>query len=864
MKKLFSLILLLPSLGFCDTKISNLPTTTTLAPADVIPVVTTPGSTPTNNIITFQNFQNNIVSTITASSLGVLTNSSATLTYVNKNQAASSTVLVSSGIAFGSPTNTVTQDTTSLQWQDKNQELYLNNSQSTGFFPDPQNIFLDNTSNGQTCISFNNSKKDDYFTPGAIPWQMCRSAAGSDVLIGAKDTTGGMLPIFDLWTNGGFPGGSSVTVGSPFILQAGETYAGASVISASQFLKTDASKTVISYDLFGDTPTYRGQASWTSASPSTFTALTVSRQLTSANVFVTTISANGNAGFSPSAVNVGSTLAMNAFLQMNSGNQIVFFDPTNASSFGMSSDSPLHLQVNAINGATFSNAVSVGSMTVTGSGNLSFTQNGNATSYQVVGSSTTPTNGHLAVWSSSWSLIDGGTGGGAGTPGGSSGQIQYNNGGSFGGAPSVVTASSITFTSSTSFTTNGAQNTTPGFVDVFDGSAYAGKPLFSVGSQNQNNQIVVKDQTKLGLNTYGAETGNLNAGISGAGDSISDANSAQQLINWWNAGALNIQTANAGDGGNTNNVINFKPNEVTELSVSSYTIAASTDVVITSSGSLPSLSLIAQGVYGTTNGTSGGFLMDCSGGGAASGMCGQVYSNAGAQSALDALWYIRANNSAWNEPLLYLSNANSSAQSTIRMDSGWPTFTMQDTTQSIGSAKKFQFSVHNGTLRFEGRNTTDSAFDSGIIVSSMASFGNVTIGQGYPTGTSSQFTVFGSTNNTYLDYKSTTSTSGIYAVAVTTANHISFSGILPSTSSCGTGAGFLGNDNAGRITPGGSAAGCTVTFATPWKNIPSCVVGEETFSLTNALSYTVSTTALTITETSLTSKLDYICHGISE
>lgn len=61
------------------------------------------------------------------------------------------------------------------------------------------------------------------------------------------------------------------------------------------------------------------------------------------------------------------------------------------------------------------------------------------------------------------------TAGGGGTPGGSTGQLQYNNAGSFGGAPSVVTASSITLkgtgglsvdygVTAGSFTANGTGN----------------------------------------------------------------------------------------------------------------------------------------------------------------------------------------------------------------------------------------------------------------------------------------------------------------------------------------------------------------------------------------------------------------------
>lgn len=42
-------------------------------------------------------------------------------------------------------------------------------------------------------------------------------------------------------------------------------------LSASQFVQTDASKNLVSFDLFNASPTYTGQASWTSPSPSTFT-----------------------------------------------------------------------------------------------------------------------------------------------------------------------------------------------------------------------------------------------------------------------------------------------------------------------------------------------------------------------------------------------------------------------------------------------------------------------------------------------------------------------------------------------------------------------------------------------------------------
>lgn len=211
----------------------------------------------------------------------------------------------------------------------------------------------------------------------------------------------------------------------------------------------------------------------------------------------------------------------------------------------------------------------VSSVSLAGNGNLSFTNNGDGNTYQVVGSSTVPTTGHVAVWSSSRAIIDGGV---------ISASLP---------SPYTYTGTSITVVSSFSVTTNGAQNTTPGLSDIFSNTAVSGTPLLSIGSVNQNNQIVVKDQTKLGLNTYGAQIGNLNSGISGASDKISDANSAQQFINYWSAGEMDLQTANSGDGGTNTNAIVFKPNEVTEVTVSSLSVVFSTMVSVVSTANGP-------------------------------------------------------------------------------------------------------------------------------------------------------------------------------------------------------------------------------------------------------------------------------------
>ena len=91
--------------------------------------------------------------------------------------------------------------------------------------------------------------------------------------------------------------------------------------------------------------------------------------------------------------------------------------------------------------------------------------------------------------------MDGGTpGAGGGSPGGSVGQIQYQvNGTTLGGAPSFVTASSVTILSSMSVTTGGGLNNISGLSSVFDGNGYTGEGLLVVGTNNHSSEFYVLD-----------------------------------------------------------------------------------------------------------------------------------------------------------------------------------------------------------------------------------------------------------------------------------------------------------------------------------------------------------------------------------
>lgn len=90
-------------------------------------------------------------------------------------------------------------------------------------------------------------------------------------------------------------------------------------------------------------------------------------------------------------------------------------------------------------------------------------------------------------------------------------------------------------------------------------------------------------------------------------------------------------------------------------------------------------------------------------------------------------------------------------------------------------------------------------------------------------------------------------------------------GDAPVLTSCGTSPSFIGaaNMNDQTIQVGSVAAtGCTTTFAHPWKAAPTCNVTERTGSVVNAMTYTVSATAVVISQTGLTGDiLDIRCEG---
>lgn len=89
--------------------------------------------------------------------------------------------------------------------------------------------------------------------------------------------------------------------------------------------------------------------------------------------------------------------------------------------------------------------------------------------------------------------------------------------------------------------------------------------------------------------------------------------------------------------------------------------------------------------------------------------------------------------------------------------------------------------------------------------------------------------------------------------SVSTNGYVNLASSSPAhaLSSCGTSPAIYGGGSAFTIVPGATASGCTITFGVPFKRPPIPIVAQRVLSLTNSLSYTVNTTALTLTETAI-------------
>jgi hypothetical protein len=144
------------------------------------------------------------------------------------------------------------------------------------------------------------------------------------------------------------------------------------------------------------------------------------------------------------------------------------------------------------------------------------------------------------------------------------------------------------------------------------------------------------------------------------------------------------------------------------------TVSGTTALTITSTGAANALKIVANGTYGTTDGSSGGLLVDCTGGGGASGECVQFYTNASTQQALGGIVNIiqALAQNTWNEPGLYIKmNSTNGGAANIRNDGPAPQMEWVETDQ-VSPAGKYEDGV-NGDIRYiAGRKGDNSGFES--------------------------------------------------------------------------------------------------------------------------------------------------------
>lgn len=113
--------------------------------------------------------------------------------------------------------------------------------------------------------------------------------------------------------------------------------------------------------------------------------------------------------------------------------------------------------------------------------------------------------------------------------------------------------------------------------------------------------------------------------------------------------------------------------------------------------------------------------------------------------------------------------------------------------------------------------------------------------------------VFGATGNV---------TTGPTGDTVWGSSHLISTGAPPVLTGCGGGSPTItGSDLAGTVVTGTTATGCIITFARAFAAAPTCVLSPASGVLAS-FSYTISTTAITVTQTSSSGNtITYICIG---
>lgn len=653
MKKLLALLLLTPSLAFCDTKISALPSTTTLNTTDIIPVVTNPSVSPLNKSITLQNMSNSIfrntVNISNSSGGDLVIDQTKSNTFLGHPSGTSITTgSGNTGVAFQSLVSLTTgTGNTSIGYQSLNNNISGNFNTTVG-----DGAGLSELGGNNTYIGYNTG-------PVILSTLTNASAIGANAIVSKSNTM--QLGASGVVVNMSTATISSATIQGPFttgalsinqdagsnifnayhlsacsvpiaslvqggFLTLGDATGACSTISALNISDGPGQSATLSAGSFpgfdlenggsgivklnsGGQLTIQGTRGVTfNSTPyvAFFTSATVNPTLgvypSSATVvgglFVSTITVSsaivlsGSVGTNGQVATSGGPGAPTTWTTVSGGGggSATLPLPAGATNYiqvtsSLQSGSTFYVSSGTVSGnLNVTGTATVGAIAISGSGTGQFiaTQGADSTvvptagqsilwassssntfvfvngvggsTYTVAGTTVAPVAGQCAMWTSPTSQIGITCPSVAGfIPGGPTYAVQYNNRGLFGGSSNFVqNPSSFTITaSSMSITYDASTNVHPGFLDIVSGNiGTAGGPaLLSVGSTNQKDQFDILDQQPVLMTHYGADIGPLVVGVTGTPHTISDNNSSQSKINFWNSGEMDIQSASVGNGG---------------------------------------------------------------------------------------------------------------------------------------------------------------------------------------------------------------------------------------------------------------------------------------------------------------------------
>jgi len=312
--------------------------------------------------------------------------------------------LVSSGIAFGSLSNTLTQDTNTLTYNDlvdktKN-ALVIVSSPSYGSFVDPDIIHLKNLNSSRMCMGFELNGDNS----SGEPLSLCRQGLGTseEFDIGVKSVTGGSLNALQVFPNATSPYAaiSSLDIGTSLAPSG----------TGSLYMTNQA--------IILGSATISGNGGLLTTYGATLGSATISN-LASGQCVQT--GSGGLLTVTGSACGSGS----------GGGSSIYAATATASFPFGFTASTA---SFNGVGDGIISETIGVSAYTST---------------YTVISDSMVPTTvGQYAMFSSTSGTVIGvpAPSGGGGTPATPLSSLQYNNGGSFGGiSGSSVGTSSITY-----------------------------------------------------------------------------------------------------------------------------------------------------------------------------------------------------------------------------------------------------------------------------------------------------------------------------------------------------------------------------------------------------------------------------------